>query len=219
MNPTTTTEDTHPGTSGIVTMAATEEEMQTAIEALLTLGSDMPAADAEIDENAALVPLVPQAPDPGPPPQPTDANQTEPKIIGTVVKVEQKTIQPRNDQPTEKKKKMFVTVEYKLKRKYVNTKQKFPCEKCHQNFGSQKEVNEHFRTTHPPVQCNICQRTFDTPAAMVKHRYHHYEYMYECDHCRKGFHFESQLKEHLRVHQAQGNWTCFRPKMWKTIQT
>ena len=115
VNPTTMTEDTHPGTSGIVTMAATEEEMQTAIEALLTLGADMPAADAEIDENAALVPLAPQAPDPGPPPQPTDANHTEPKIIGTAVKVEQKTIQPGNDQPTEKKKKTLVTVEYKLK--------------------------------------------------------------------------------------------------------
>ena len=103
-------------------MAGTEEETQTAIEALLTLGSDMPAADAELDENAALVPLAPQAPDPGPPPQPTDVNQTEPKIIGTVVKVEQKTIQPGNDQPTEKKKKTFVMVEYKLKQKYVNTK-------------------------------------------------------------------------------------------------
>ena len=84
-NPTTMTEDTHPGTSGIVTMAATKEETQTAIEALLTLGADMLAADAEIDENAALVPLAPQAPDPGPPPQPTDANQTEHKIIGTAV--------------------------------------------------------------------------------------------------------------------------------------
>ena len=116
------TEDIHPGTSGIVTVAATKEETQTAIEALLTLGSDMPAADAEIDENAALVPLVPQAPDPGPPPQPTDVNQTKPKIIGTAVKVEQKTIQPRNDQSTEKKKKTFAMVEHKLKRKYVNTK-------------------------------------------------------------------------------------------------
>ena len=54
------TKDTLPGTSGIVTVAATEEEMQTAIEALLTLGSDMPAADAELDENAALVSLAPQ---------------------------------------------------------------------------------------------------------------------------------------------------------------
>ena len=109
-------------------MAATEEETQTAIEALLTLGSDMPAADAELDENAALVLLAPQAPDPGP--QPTDVGQTEPKIIGTVVKVEQKTIQPGNDQPTEKKKKTFMTIEYKLKRKYGNTKRKFPCKKC-----------------------------------------------------------------------------------------
>ena len=38
------TEDTHPGMSGIVTVAATEEEKQTAIEALLTLGADMLAA-------------------------------------------------------------------------------------------------------------------------------------------------------------------------------
>ena len=213
VNPTTTTDDTHPGTSGIVTVAATEEEMQTAIEVLLT--QTRLEADVEIDENAALVPLAPQAPDPGPPPQVIDADRTEPKIIGTAVKVERKTIQPGNDQPTEKKKKTFVMVEYKLKRQYVNTKCKFLCEKCHQNFGSQREVNEHFRTTHPPVQCDICQRTFDTPAAMVKHKYHHYKYMYECDHCGKGFHFKSQLKEHLRVHQAQGDWTCFRPKCGK----
>ena len=112
----------------------------------------------------------------------------------------------------------FVMVEYKLKRKYVNTKCKFPCEKCHQNLGSQREVNEHFRTTHPPVQCDICQNTFDTPAAMVKHKYHHYEYMYECNHCGKGFHFESQLREHLRVYQAQGEWTYFRPKCGKQFK-
>ena len=122
VNLATMTEATHPSTSGIITMTATEEEMQTAIEALLSLGSDMPAADAEIDENASLIPLAPQVPDPGPPPQPTDVAQTVPVVIGTVVKEEQKTIQPNNDQPTEKKKKTFVMVEYKLKQKYVNTK-------------------------------------------------------------------------------------------------
>ena len=52
VNLTTMTNATHLGTSGIITMAATKEEMQTAIEALLTLGTDMPAADTEIDENA-----------------------------------------------------------------------------------------------------------------------------------------------------------------------
>ena len=209
------TEATQLSTSGTVTVAATEEEMQTAIQALLSLGSDMPAPDTEIDENTALIPLVSQVPDPGPPAQPTDDAQTVPAVIGTAVKEEQKITQPKINQPTEKKKKTFVMVEYKLKRKYINTKQKFSCEKCRQNFGSQREVNEHFRTTHPPVQCDICQKTFDTPAAMVKHKYSHYEYMYEYDHCGKGFHFESQLREHLRVHQAQGYWTCFHPKCGK----
>ena len=64
----------------------------------------------------------------------------------------------------------------------------------------------------------MCEKTFDTPAAMVKHRYHHYEYVYECDHCGKGFHFESQLREHLRVHQVQGDWTCFHPKCGKRFK-
>ena len=122
VNPATMTEATHPSNSGIITVAATEEETQTAIEALLTQDSDMPAPDAEIDENALLIPLAPQVPDPGPPVQPTDEAQTVPVVIGTAVKEEQKTIQPNNDRPTEKKKKTFVSVEYKLKQKYINTK-------------------------------------------------------------------------------------------------
>ena len=118
----TTTEATQPSTSGIVTVAATEEEMQTAIEMLLSLSSDMPASNAEIDENAALISLVPQVPDPGPPVQPTEKAQTVPIVIGTAVKEEQKIIQSNINRPTEKEKKTFVTVEYKLKQKYVNTK-------------------------------------------------------------------------------------------------
>ena len=73
----------------------------------------------------------------------------------------------------------------------------------------------------PPIhQCSaiFVKNTFDTPAAMVKHKYHHYEYMYECDHCGKGFHFKSQLREHLCVHQAQGDWTYFHPKCGKRFK-
>ena len=84
--------------------------------------------------------------------------------------------------------------------------------------SSQREVNKHFMTTHPPVECNIYQNTFDTSAAMVKHKYRHYEYMYECDHGGKGFHFKSQLRKHLHVHQAQGDWTCFCPKCGKRFK-
>ena len=206
-NPVTMTDGPKPCTSGTITVAATAEETRTAIDALLSLGTDLPVPNTDFDENAALVPLAPQPQEP--------AKALQPSIIGTAVKVEDKGTPLKTAQNDAKRKKTFVTVEYKLKRKYVNTTRKFPSEKCRTIFNSQREVNEHFRTTHPPVQYDMCEKTFDTPTAMVKHRYHHYEYMYECDHCGKGFHFESQRREHLRVHQAQGDWTCFRPKCGK----
>ena len=176
-NPVTMTHGTKPSTSGTITVAATAEETQTVIDALLSLGTDLPVPNTDFDENATLVPLAPQL---------HDANQPialQPTIIGTAVKTEDKDTSSKAAQPDAKKKKTFVTVEYKLKRKYVNTSRKFPCEKCRSIFYSQHEVNKHFRMTHPPVQCDMCEKTFDTPAAMVKHRFHHYEYMHECDHC------------------------------------
>ena len=170
-NPVTTTDGAKPSTSGTITIAATAEETRTAIDALLSLGTDLPVPNTDFDENASLVPLAPQ---------PDEANQPialQPLIIGTAVKIEDKGLSPKAAQSDAKKKKTFVTVEYKLKQKYVNTTQKFPCKKCRTIFNSQHEVNEHFRMTHPPVQCDMCEKTFDTPAAMVKHRYQHYEYM------------------------------------------
>ena len=128
-------------------------------------------------------------------------------------------MEPKTKPDTElKKKKTFVTVEYKLKCKYINTKCKFPCDKCRKIFGSQKEVNEHFRTSHAPVQCDTCEKTFNTPAAMVKHKYKHYDSMFECKHCGCLFHFKSQLREHLRVHHAEGNQTCFHLKCGKRFK-
>ena len=42
--------------------------------------------------------------------------------------------------------------------------------------------------------------------------------MYECDACSRGFHFASQLQEHKRVHQTQGDWVCFKPKCGKRFK-
>ena len=51
--------------TGTITVAATEVETNTAIAALLSLGSDLHPQDDEVDENATLVPLVPHDPVPG----------------------------------------------------------------------------------------------------------------------------------------------------------
>ena len=137
-----------------------------------------------------------------------------PRVIGTAIKMEQPAgtaITPQSQ------KKVFKTVEYKLKRKYVKPR-RFSCAECDSIFSTQKELNEHFRISHLPVKCDICEKLFDTPAAMMRHKYKHYEYMYECDACSCGFHFASQLQEHKQVHQAQGDWVCFKPKCGKRFE-
>ena len=136
-----------------------------------------------------------------------------PRVLGTAIKIETSA----NNENSKPKTKVFKTVEYKLKRRYSKPR-KFSCVKCVEKFETQKELNDHFCTTHPPVKCDLCQEHFDTPAAMLQHKYKHYEYMYECKICDKGFQFESQKCEHMRVHQTQGDWVCFKPKCGKRFK-
>ena len=95
-----------------------------------------------------------------------------PRVLGTAIKIET----PANNEKFIPKKKVFKTVEYKLKRKYSKPR-KFSCVKCVEKFETQKELKDHSNATHPPVQCDLCQEHFNTPAAMLRHEYKHYDYM------------------------------------------
>ena len=85
-----------------------------------------------------------------------------PRVLGTAIKIES----PSNNKKPMPKKKVFKTVEYKLKRKYSKPR-KFSCVKCVEKFKTQKELNDHFHAAHPPVKCDLCQEHFNTPAAML----------------------------------------------------
>ena len=138
---TPTIKEAEPPTIGTLTVDATEHETKTAIAALLSLGEDIPPPDNDLTaENAALVPLNPNISDTiaYTPTAPT-SNKDPPVIKPVAVPVH----------------KRFVTVEYKLKRKY-RPPRKFPCAKCGKCFSTQKEVNGHLKDTHPPVKCDYC---------------------------------------------------------------
>ena len=133
-------------TTGTITVDASQEETQTAIAALLSLGEDIPPPDDDpTTENAALVPLNP--------------NISNTNIVHT------STTPTPNKDPSEAKPvavpvhKRFVTVEYKLKRKY-RWPRKFPCAKCGKCFSTQKEVNGHFKDTHPLSSAIIVTDSF-----------------------------------------------------------
>ena len=204
-------------TSRTITTPATRQETADVLKQLSKL-DDIPDDDPDDD---TVIPIMPQVQQP-PELIPKIEKQTDidtkpamlPRVIGTAIKVEKPSGTETRQQP---RMKVFKTVEYKLKRKYVKPR-RFSCVRCNSSFTSQKELNEHFRAMHPPVKCDMCEKSFDTPAAMLRHKYKHYEYMYECDVCSRGFQFASQLKEHKRVHQAQGDWVCFKPKCGKRFK-
>ena len=203
-----------PSTKGIVLKPAMQMETDKVINQLLDI-------DVQQEDNETGEYDVPIAPNQIPvqsvgtvPETNTDAQTTAkdaednnikplllPRVLGTAIKIETSA----NNEKSKSNPKVFKTVEYKLKRKYSKPR-KFSCVKCVQKFETQKELNDYFRTAHLPVKCDLCQEHFDTPAAMLRHKYKHYEYMYECKICDKGFQFESHKRKHMRVHQSQGDW-------------
>ena len=186
---TSTVTMTQPPLIGTFTVRASQEETKTAIAVLLSLGSDIPPPDEDpTAENVALVPIKPNI-------ENIDAGGTKQKTATTPLKTDEPDIKPIAV-PEHKR---FVTVEYKLKRKYRRPR-KFPCAKCGKSYSTQKEVNTHFKETHPPGKCDYCDHSFSCRASMLKHRYTHFGTMIECDMCGKGFQFQSQLNEHLCTH-------------------
>ena len=192
---------------GTVTVTASTDETKTAIAALLSLGSDILQPEEDVTaENAQLMAINPEklsiADDPTPASSGRNAEtKTKPVTQSTSVLVHRR----------------LVSKEYKLKRR-IKQVRKFKCGKCDWSFGSQYDVNVHFKETHPPVKCDYCETAFGCPASMLKHRYSYYETMVECDTCGKGFQFQSQLTEHRRVHQVIGDRVCFKPGCGKRFK-
>ena len=202
-------------TSKTLTNLDTQEETVSNLKEAASKDA-VPDDDPNDDEDPTLL-TVPQAhqaqvaePDTTDEPETDTKPMMLPRIIGTAIKIEKAT-------DTLPQKKVFKTVEYKLKRKYTKQR-KFSCTACNSRFDKQKDLNEHFRTLHPAVKCDMCEKCFDTPAAMIHHKYKHYDFMCECEICGRGFQFMSQLLEYKRVHQVQGDWVCFRPKCGKRFK-
>ena len=92
----------------------------------------------------------------------------------------------------------------------------FKCgvQNCNQSFDSIKELNQHHQDMHPPVKCDLCTGQFSCPNEMLKHKYKHYEVMYECTECEHGFTFESQYKVHKMKHCKSPGHQCIKCKQW-----
>ena len=75
-------------------------------------------------------------------------------------------------------------------------------------------MNQHHRDKHLPVKCDMCTKYFSCPNEMVKHKYKHYEVMFECAICEKGFTFESQYVAHKMKHHKSPGHQCIKCQKW-----
>ena len=72
------------------------------------------------------------------------------------------------------------------------------------------ELNAHFIKNHRNVDCDICGKSFLTPASLQKHHYSHIEEseQFQCRTCDKCFPFRSQLKSHRHMHRRIKYYKC-----------
>ena len=209
------------------------------IEALLSLGNDVIPENDIMAENAALVPIGINAPpivsdnlDTANNSQKDASNQpTNSASIPAPIQAPAQPSQPdRTDDdlsaisqttssdgtPAKKEKKgTLVTKNFVLPRRIRSTRS-FKCgvEKCNQVFSAIKDLNQHHRDKHPPVKCDMCTKYFSCPNEMLKHKYKHYEVMFECAICEKGFTFESQYTAHKMKHRKSPGHQCIKCQKW-----
>ena len=211
--------------SSTITKPVGSEETKIAIDALLSLGNDVIPENDITTENSALMPVglniphtvednlditnnskndVPSQPAPAPAPIP-QADPTDGDLVAnndTTKSTDSQATSSDTVLGNKEKKGTLVTKSFMLPRR-VWPVRSFKCgvENCNQVFGAVKDLNQHHRDNHNPVKCDMCTKYFSCPNKILKHKYKHYEIMFECAICEKGFTFESQYAAHKMKHR------------------
>ena len=118
--------------------------------------------------------------------------------------------------PTKKGK--LVTKMFGVKKPGKNvSSHKYTCPKCKGIYDSIALLNRHFKDTHPPLQCKICDKYVNTPSTLTRHMYSHKELKFSCDFCPKKFTFESDCDTHHISHRKIKTFLCNKPKCGKSF--
>ena len=62
------------------------------------------------------------------------------------------------------------------------------------------------------MYCTDCQKPFNNPLSLARHRYVHTAKKYTCSKCGESFNFQSELKTHSIVHLKRAKYFCVFPK-------
>lgn len=86
----------------------------------------------------------------------------------------------------------------------------YQCDICDRAFGDSSNFSKHKKVHGVSfLKCTICSRKFNTKRMMVMHmEYHRHNQPKTCNYCKKLFHFDSNLRKHIKIaHLAKGKMT------------
>ena len=87
-------------------------------------------------------------------------------------------------------------------------KRNYMCLGCDQNFPNVASLNHHFRTSHDPLPCKKCRKSFFTPSSLHHHKHERQEKDVKCNTCGQVFSWASQLRDHMRLHRRLKPYPC-----------
>ena len=95
---------------------------------------------------------------------------------------------------------------YKIRKFQIDKVQYYSCTYCNKHFESLHYLNNHHKWNHPPVTCDICNKSYDIPNSLIQHSYKHLDGQFSCEKCSESFHFKSELDSHNMKHSDRRNY-------------
>ena len=89
------------------------------------------------------------------------------------------------------------------------------CDMCGEKFKNSTLFIKHYSTTHPPLNCKQCSKSYTNLLSLQKHVYMHKAEKKTCDSCGKAFAFQSQLSDHRKTHLKTKPHICSHPNCLK----
>ena len=93
---------------------------------------------------------------------------------------------------------VFKTTEHGIK--IHKAERYFLCPVCNIHKASTQRLNEHFKRRHAAFKCEKCEKSFNTPSGLARHRYTHEQTQHFCNQCGKGYYFVGELNQHSLTH-------------------